>query len=447
MAFFPIKSGFGTRVAGGGFGSLQTGSFAALGADSVYASEITAIADGAGAGDIGQTSDLHDFDNGGSVVTLAGPTSGVPLQFHSVSDTNMDQDSSGAKIQTNSFIITTGIIAYSGYTHDTSIAVETGNNSAAIYDNSTFSLTTTTDVVRVDLDGSIFKLTNCIINCAEVSCGITISNGGIFEWVGGSLTASTHIDRLTVGNTGVNGGGSIFVQGVDLTPVEDYLLGSFGGNQSSDDAMNFRIDKCKLSGLLIDFVEETLTDPNQFVLITNSSSSSTVAEHQFYQENIFGTVEDNTATFRNESEPFTDSGQKVSFECITTARTSRLTPLTFDMPSRFAELSSASEDVLEIFLTSDTALTDNDVWVDLIYPDGTTKQLFNFLTTANANSLSTGTTLTTDATSTYTGGKANNYVISVDTSGDAGADSYPIIRINIGLASTTIYFDTEVGVA
>ena len=60
--------------------------------------------------------------------------------------------------------------------------------------------------------------------------------------------------------------------------------------------------------------------------------------------------------------------------------------------------------------------------------------------------LSTGTTLTTN-TEAWTGRTTENrYQIDIDTSGDAGADCVPRIRLYIAKASSTIYLDTTVDV-
>ena len=86
------------------------------------------------------------------------------------------------------------------------------------------------------------------------------------------------------------------------------------------------------------------------------------------------------------------------------------------------------------------------------YPDGTNKQLHSYLTTENTQPFATtGTALTTDSGSTWKDGASdlvgyNEYYIDLDTSGDVGADGVPIITLNVGKASTTVYFDTTVDI-
>ena len=64
-----------------------------------------------------------------------------------------------------------------------------------------------------------------------------------------------------------------------------------------------------------------------------------------------------------------------------------------------------------------------------------------------------GTALTTDTGSTWKDGASdlagyNEYYIDMDTfTNDPGSDGYPIIRVYVAKASTTIYFDSEVVIA
>ena len=72
--------------------------------------------------------------------------------------------------------------------------------------------------------------------------------------------------------------------------------------------------------------------------------------------------------------------------------------------------------------------------------------LGNFITTQNTDTLAAGTALTANS-DTWTGRTAETrYQIDIDTSGDAGADSVPIIRIYVAKPSIAVYFDTSVEV-
>ncbi len=106
-----------------------------------------------------------------------------------------------------------------------------------------------------------------------------------------------------------------------------------------------------------------------------------------------------------------------------------------------------------MYITSNTALTDKDIYIETSYPDGTNKQTPNFLSTAPAtvggtlDLMATGTTLTTDGSSSWTGALSNLYQIDVDTSGDAGSDCQPIVKIYVTIPSVTIHIASEYGLS
>lgn len=442
--YFYVDSNIGTNVSAGGT-TKQTGTMAAQGAASVYGSIEDSINLGlAGAGDFILAANNHSFDFGASFIGWdIAPKSGVPAQVYSVDTNNIDQYLAGAKEETNSSFANSGFLSCKGLSLDTANNIGiTNQNNYAWYEDATFYLTSTNDFVGPSANGSAMYLKNIVIDCAAISNYLTCQSGAFLSWIGGGFTGVTQA-TIFRNSLSQGGGANVFIQDVDLSNVSDYLISDIGYSQTFDDRIDIHIDKCLLSGTLIDFINEEFSNADQEVLITQSSNNAAAALYQYFFYNIFGTVEDYTATYRNESAQFPD-GTKISLECITSARTSRLTPLTFKLPSRFAKLATLS--TLEIYLTSDTALTDQDVGLRVVYEDATFGNQFNLIETANVDPLAVGVALDTDAVSTYTAGKTNKYVIQVDTSGDAGANCVPVIYVDIFVPSTTIYFDTFVGV-
>ena len=267
--------------------------------------------------------------------------------------------------------------------------------------------------------------------------------------IGGSLLASGLIDQL-IRIAASNGGGSFLFQGVDLTAVTGYLVGNHG-NSSTDDIYTVNIHGCKLNATPPAFVLETHFNIGNQYLITNTSHDSDAAEYQYFYQDYYGTAEDQdtAGVQRAESTAFTN-GERVSLKVSTTANVNQMNPFSFDLPSTFVALSSTTTDNIRLHLTSITALTDTNCWVDLYYPDGTTKQLYNLVSSRNVNAIGAGTALETDDTSPntwYSAGTTDlavgtEYKIDLDTSGDAGADGVPMIRFNLGVASAVVYVDT-----
>jgi len=265
---------------------------------------------------------------------------------------------------------------------------------------------------------------------------------------GGALTATNYLFRevkLYELTSRMNG--------IDLSSLTGPIVNNFGGG-SSDGTINIEIHDCKMSSSY-SVANETFQKNEQRVSIFGSSHNSAASEYQFLIEAAGGKVEDqaDSGIHRDESTAF-PSGTKVSASCLTDTLASTVRPFWFELPARNAELSTAT-DTLRVYLTSETALDDTDVWVEVLYADGTNKHEQNYITTQNSNRMivaSGGTALTTDSGSTWKDGASdiagtfNEYYIDIDTSGNAGADCVPMIKINVAIPSTQIYFDTVVDV-
>jgi len=448
VAYFYIKSGLGTRTTGGGT-TKQTGSMATLGATNVYNDILDAIADGVAAGDFILCSDVHNFDNGGSAISYSFLSTGIPVVVMSVDDSNIDTYSFGAIEQANNVITLNGKSIWYGVTLDTSSSIICGGNSQAILKNGKVNLTTSSDYLGSTSDGGMVTVYNTEIACSSSTSGIRLRGGTKFAMYGGSFTG-TAIDSI-LNDSGVNGGGSVLIEGADLSNLPTYLMGNHGGAQTSDDRMEMTISRCKLHAS-VTFVEETITNMDSFIKVTNSSSVSGGAEYQFYYQDYFGSSEDQDSSgiVRTDGAAF-DGGENAAYKITTNANVSNLTPLSFDIGSQFLALSAASTDTVRLFFTiiNSATLTDSEFYAELIYPDGTTKQLANYLTNQNANPLAAGTTHTTDSASTWEdNGVAltgyNEYQMDLDTSGDPGADSVPFLRVHCGKASATVYLSMNI---
>ena len=453
MAYFYVRDhadGVGTADGGDGgrYATKQTGDWdTTLGATTGYYSGLRQpflATTPPVAGDFIFVSNISSHSAAFDVI-LSGPSTGS-VHVVSVNDTAIDQYLAGA-VETPSArdVQVTGGVDVMGvdFILDDDISTNAIGSHAA-YKDCTMTLTGSSDSVTSLHDGCTIAFTNVVLQHDTAGSFVNMNRGSIFSWFGGALTATTTVTDL-INDGFLDGGAAVSIVGVDLTPITGHLLAA-AGLGATEDTIDVTIMGCKLNASLTGFVEEAFVNPNKIMRVFNSSSSSAAAEYQFFIQQWTGTVEDYTATYRDQSQAF-DGGTNVSIEAISNANASTFSPMVFDLPVRFAELSVGATDTLEIYLTSDAALTDTDVWVELIYPDGTNKQTFNYFSTLNADPLAAGTTLTTDAVSTWTAGKTNKYVISASTAGDVGSDGVPIVRINVGIASTTVYFDTEAGLA
>jgi len=448
-------NGIYTALNSGSFASARVndweGKSLALFTDYFYASRIMVMSATTPpiAGDIIIESHINIFNNGGGIINPVYPSIGVPITIVSVDDLNTDNYMSGSEDRTTSAFRTGGAIIYMGKTLSTSNALSLNSNSSAKFIDCILNLNSTNDYIGSLNDAGSTKIINSVINCTSPSNGFEIRGGSEIVMVGGSILATTTVTSLLRASS-VNAGGNLKFIGVNMLAVGTWLLGNHGGT-NNDDMIEMRIDKCILNPS-VGYIAESLIYPGTSILVTNSAAVAAEAEYQFYWENWLGIARDQNSLgiFRDESESFT-SGEKVSIKCNTTANVSRFNPFVFDFPTKEIDLALAASDTVRVYFTiiNTTTLTDADIWFELIYPDGTTANIYNYLSSENADPLAAGTTHTADSGSTWKNGASdltgyNEYYMDVDTSVLAGSIGIPTVRINIAIPLEVIYIDTSI---
>ncbi len=445
--YYYVKNSLGTRTTGGGT-TKQTGSFATLGAAAVYATVALAVADGADAGDIICVSDASS--ESASTIYLSGPNTGGYLSIICVEDLACQTDSiaSAAQFTSSDDIRPSGLLYLYGLYLKAGDNVQTESCAGIIEERCTREVTGSGDVIsNLPADGTTTTYINPTWLGATGSVPITLKGGATLEMIGGSLSTVTNCLTQAFFS---GGGGVIKCYGVDLSSITGTLIKNAGNDAFNDHTIDVMLHGCQLDAGVA-FTNETFTRPNHRLSIFNSAATAAVAEYQFHIEGLGGYVDDqaDTGIHRDESTAF-PSGTKVSAHCVTNSGASVAAPFWFDLPAQPIDLSSASTDTIRIYLTSTTALDDLDVWAEVLYSDGTNQHEYNFLSSRNGNRLATsGTALATDSGSTWKNGVSdlagyNEYYIDLDTSGNAGAECVPIIRIYASIASAIIYFDTSI---
>jgi len=445
MAYYYVKNGGTATGDAGRYASQQTGSFATLGAANYYDNITSAIAATTSpvASDFINVSDLHAFSTASSI-TLTG-ASVNPFFIVAVDDANIDAARTSGNRATETMTGAGDLIFTNLMISGVSLVVEdniTLNSSSQSYfvDSKVTSVNSGNSFLSIS-DDVVWTLVNSDIHINGATTLMWMGGGTNFNMSGGSISSTVGINNL-FGNDALGGGFSVNLDGVDLSGVTGNILAV--GSSVGDDHIELRADMCKLDAGVV-LVSEVFRQSNKRALFTRCSDSSSAAEYQYHLTAFGGDVDDDSAIYRNESPSFADSGQKISYQIVTNSDASLGSPLWFDMPlNKWSPLSVGATDTLRFYLTSNTALTDKDIYIEISYPDGTNKQTPNFLTSAPAtvggtlDLMATGTTLTTDATSTWTGGLTNKYQIDLDTSSDDGADTYPIIKVYITKPSVTI---------
>lgn len=465
MSFFYVDSVIGTRTTGGGYATTQSGSsYATLGASNVYASIQLAITDGASDDDDIICAVEHAFTTATANIEINGGTT-LPLRISCATTADCGVKGTGASESTTGGGYDVKIFSLISMVDVDLITVDffnisvSGNNT--VIADSIIKVNGANNTFTVNTAGIITTLNDVTVDFDENTSEFLLGGGASLIINGGSVisTGGTTVDHLTdLGFT--VGGGIVRATSSDLSAITGTLIKNVGSNILVDDMIDVHIDKCTLNAG-VDFHNETLKCQDQKILVTQSSSDSASAEYQHYFTTRGGTVEQATNIWRDESEPYYLSNKKVSLHAIGNSDTSLAIPFTFDFPTRKAALSgAAATDVVRIYLAviNTTTLYDDDIFVTLVYPDGTIKNVFhsiNSLATPSDNPndiFRTPAVLPTDTGSNWkdSGGDLtgyNEYYMDLDTSADVGADCVPKIVMHVALElATGIYFDTSLGV-
>ena len=454
MAIFYVKlGGLATGDAGREATTPRTGSFATMttanyydNITDIFSVPTTPLADG----DFIYVAHTHVYTHTvtGSMDWIGGGSSSI-RSIISVDNANADQALKGAKEELRSGDSNADYnMRYRWYVWGMSLSPEDDiysqyADSRTLFVNCDLIFPGNGDRLSASADGRQLKLIDCNVDFQSTGGVVEVNNGARFEMYGGKIfnSVSGSITTLTSYNF-INGGGCIKLVGVDISQVLKLVNGVGDGS----DTIDVHIHGCKTHPSII-YATALFTADTQRMLVTNSSSDSAAAEYSYYYNSAGGDVTDQDATgiHRDDTTPYT-SGAKISLKASTFLLTSVMQPFTFDFPTRYAKLSTAT-DTLRIYFASTTALTDEDVFAEVMYPDGTNKQTYNFKSTQPTDILAAGTAHTTDASSTWNNVTSENkYYMDIDTSGDAGADCIPIIRMNVTVASAIIYFDPCVDV-
>ncbi len=430
------------------FATAQTGSMTTLGTANFFASIQLAIECDTPpvGGDFIHVSDLHSFVTAANI-TYTG-LAPIPFFIVCVDDANIDQSRTSGNM---AFEETTGILdiiisncLLSG------ISLKSSDNivgqGSVLFQDCKLNVTGSGDIAfTTSGDGVSGNFINTEISCDNAGgLPFAIASGSTVSFVGGSITTISAGLTAMVSGGFVSGGGSLYMYGSEISAVTGTLIANVGGSGTTDDAIDVRLDMCRIASGVA-FTNEDFKSYNQRALFTRCSDSSAAAEHQYHLHAFGGDVDDDSAIFRNEDPAFADSGQKISYKIVTNSDASLAFPLWFDFPNpRFSELSVGASDTLRIFANSNTALTDKDIYPEISYSDGVNKQTPKYLISGPAtvggtsDFMAAGTALTTDGVSTWTGALSNLFMMDADTSGGSGgADSVPIVRLNATIPSVT----------
>ena len=454
MAWYYVKNGGTATGDAGRYGTQQTGSFAGLGAAGYYNDLVAAFAATTAptTGDFILVSDLHNFTYAGAA-SITGTSPGNFI-IMCVDDANIDayrtSGNRGFESAASNQDYTLTDISMKG------MEIAAGDDifpvTNVVMGDCKLTLSGPNDSLSLFNDRRSLILNDSEVALDDASATINIQNGCVLYMYGGSVTTTSGgLTGLITGS--ISGGMQAEFWGVDLTSVTGTLINNVGGNVN-DDTIDIRFDRCKLNASVA-FTNEDFQFYGQRAEFIRCSSSDNGSEYAYHLTAFGGEVDDDTTVYRNDDVAFTDSAVKISYQIVTNTDVNVAEPLWFDFPiSRRADLTSASTDTLRFFIASTDTLTDADIYINVLYPDGTTRSNVNQVSSAPSPSfttvldpLATPTTLTTDSGSDWRDGggayTGNEYLIDIDTSGDAGANCIPTVRVFVTKPSVTINIASE----
>jgi len=280
----------------------------------------------------------------------------------------------------------------------------------------------------------IVELINCDISVnASASASVIDSfHNGIFRWYGGTLITGNPTNLVQV-PSGARPG-LIDIRDVDLSVLGSgqYLL-----TNASRLRIEFSIANCVL-GASCGLVNSFYTDSQDSLIHIDNCSSSDV-DVQFLYQNSFGVFQEDLAVYR--SGGASDGVTAFSAQVVTTAAAEPfVNPLRVKLATLWADTSSAATFTAHIVHDSATNLQDDEIWIEVEYPDDTTTQ--SFLENDKAADIFATPADQTASTETWTGTggftNENKQKLSVTTS-NTGKAGPVTVWLNVAATSKTLY--------
>jgi len=448
MAYFYVKSGLTGTGDQGRYASQQTGAFPTTtgGYDNIVAAfgATTPPAHG----DFICVSDSHSHSYSANSTYTAPDNAGVGVTIMSVSDTNCDTYSRGAAESSSDGFD----ISLDGYLKILGLDFAVGDDliCSGQQDVILYDCTSTISAIgdrTLNVSDAPVRCINCTFNFNAVNAGaINLGGSGDLSFINCTFATDSSYASEVIQMSGFEGSRASFV-GCDFSGLSSSYLISSTGLASTNYPKLYTLKNCKIPSLT-DWISTAPANLGHEIIVTGTSSTSGPQEYQYCYINGSGRAEDDTAIYRTGSTAF-PGGQKISLKVTTVTDTSEVRPFVFDLPTRYADLSSASTDTVTVYFLSADSLDDSDIFCSITYPDGTNEHTpNNFLSVTDAfDPFRSAGSLTTNTESWNGYTSQNRYEISLDTSVDAGAECVPIIRVYVTKASATIYMCPTIGLS
>ena len=461
VSYFYVKNG---GTAGGGDGgrvaTARTGTWNASTAD-YYDSLFEVFDAGTGpttlpaAGDIIFVSHLH------LKTAAVGPTlSAINMTIYSVDNANQENYLKGAiedadATSASDYDIDPITLGYTSIFYGCifkardRVHVCTAGESGITYVECDFYLTTSiaTSIIYANQNRSTISFIWCNFHFTHIDQNFLMLHARLIFINCGIVAGSSAITVMLEGGAG---GADIFMDNCDYSGLATSGSLVDMGDIVTDDYINLDINRVLLpSGTSI--IKDTILS---FRLTLKATSigfgTATDTYHYFFWENILGTIEEDTAIYRDAGSTY-DGTNNFSAEMVGSANNSYNIPLKFQLTSFYIDTADYITDItFTVHLARDngTLLQDDEFWIEVEHCDGADNALGVLVDTKPAP-LVAGTNLTNEAggwTHNFTGSEgtdfefmsANSGAITIGTA--AGNIASGAVRVNVYLAINDTVF-------
>lgn len=454
MAFFYVKSGFGTNTGAATSTTERTGAFSSMTASDTYNNVDVALNNNTmSAGDVIRCSSAHNYQLSGTNITWT-MQDGVIIE--SVNDANCDQYLAGASEATGTvtnqtnviFTITNAAQGYASILGMTMISSHfinhNGNNVTHHFNDCTIKT-----LIRGN-SGRLYQASGNGTTCVYTDCSMewdTVTGQPLFQAgdLGGTMIFDgctftgeiTNIGQLFYCNAGY-GSGTFIIRNCDLSPI-------------TNAAFTTAMFRCNLSGHLhVEFHNNKLPTGTYELFSSNVNWSGSLSgndtaddwwEFESFGDAASGQAEIDITTYNNENVKTYDGTNEFSIQCDTNAEASVASPFVFKLLETGNDIDLATAKTITVMVNGASGLKTNEVFLRIAYTDATDNALMNIISSLPADKLDNSTGLTTTGADTWASG-TTAYLISVNIPAQTGVTKGKIVVYGgCSLTSGTVNFD------
>jgi len=262
---------------------------------------------------------------------------------------------------------------------------------------------------------------------ASTVCKINVA-GGSFLWAGGSLLAAMNDQLLEAGAGTID----VDVTDCDLSVQTDYLI-----KPDSSGLVNAMFARCK-TGAATGPVLGTLS-AGRVAMESCDDADGFFHLHHVYPE---GSVEQSTTNYRTGGASYDGNNHYSARMTAASGVSEWIKPLRF----RLANLWTAANPTLTVHtLTDGVTLQNDEFWIEVESPDGTTRALGNITRTRAADIRTTPADHTSDLTA-WTETLSNEVAQKIEVAITGSAGVYTVWAC-LAKPSTTVYVCPKIGIS